>query len=232
MNEFTRRSVLAGLAALGLSGCAARTEFQPRSQGYVPEAPQASKVPEMYAAMQDGPVLIPAVDVRHVPPTYWRQIVEDPTGERPGTLVVDTPNRFTYLVREGGKALRYGVGVGRDGFSWAGEARVAWKRKWPTWTPPAEMIARQPELEEYRNGMDPGLDNPLGARALYIFEGKRDTLYRLHGTNEPWSIGKAVSSGCIRLLNQDVIDLYDRVPVGTRIVVIPDLGAPPHIHTS
>ena len=113
-----------------------------------------------------------------------------------------------------------------------GEARVAWKREWPTWTPPADMIARQPELEKYRNGMEQGLNNPLGARALYIFEGKRDTLYRLHGTNEPWSIGKAVSSGCIRLLNQDVVDLYDRIPAGTRIVVIPDPDAPPHIHTS
>lgn len=186
----------------------------------------------MYAAIPDELFPIPAVDVQLMPPEYWRQIVDDPTGERPGTIVVDTPNRFLYLVREGGKALRYGVGVGREGFSWAGEGRIAWKRKWPTWTPPAEMITREPELEKYRNGMAPRLDNPLGARALYIFEGNRDTLYRLHGTNEPQSIGKAVSSGCIRLINQDIIDLYDRVPVGTRIVVIPDPSAAPHVHTS
>ena len=116
--------------------------------------------------------------------------------------------------------MRYGVGLGRQGFEWSGRARIAWKRPWPTWTPPAEMIERQPELEEYRHGMEPGLDNPLGARALYIFEGNVDTLYRLHGTNEVWSIGKAVSSGCVRLLNQDAIDLYDRVASGSPILVV------------
>ena len=230
MTQFNLRSILAGFSGLLVSGCATQSGFDISSESPVPVS--EPRVPDMYAAIPDEPFPIPAVDIRHVPPTHWRQIVEDPTGEPPGTLVVDTPNRFTYLVREGGRALRYGVGVGRDGFSWAGEARVAWKRKWPTWTPPADMIARQPELEKYRNGMKPGLNNPLGARALYIFEGKRDTLYRLHGTNEPWSIGKAVSSGCIRLLNQDVVDLYDRVPAGTRIVVIPDPDVPPHIHTS
>lgn len=115
--------------------------------------------------------------------------------------------------------MRYGVGIGRAGFDWGGRARIATKKAWPTWTPPAEMIARQPDLEKYRDGMSPGLDNPLGARALYIFEGNRDTLYRLHGTAETWSIGKAVSSGCVRLLQQDVIDLYNRVPDGTPIIV-------------
>ncbi len=226
MKPFTRRSVLTGIAAVSLSGCATT---KPGSTVTF-EAPRPA--PAMYAAMPDEPFPITAVDVRQIPREYWRQMVDDPTGERPGTLVVDTPNRFTYLVREGGKALRYGVGVGREGFSWSGEARIGMKRQWPTWTPPAEMIARQPELETYRNGMEPGLDNPLGARALYIFEGGRDTLYRLHGTNEPRSIGRAVSSGCIRLINQDIIDLYNRVPVGTRIVVIPDPDAPAHIHTS
>ena len=226
MKPFTRRSVLTGIAAVSLSGCA--TTKSETTVNF--EAPRP--VPAMYAAMPGEPFPITAVDVRQIPREYWRQMVDDPTGERPGTLVVDTPNRFTYLVREGGKALRYGVGVGREGFSWSGEARIGMKRQWPTWTPPAEMIARQPELEKYRNGMEPGLDNPLGARALYIFEGGRDTLYRLHGTNEPQSIGRAVSSGCIRLINQDIIDLYNRVPVGTRIVVIPDPDAPAHIHTS
>ena len=115
--------------------------------------------------------------------------------------------------------MRYGVGLGREGFGWDGRARIPFKRAWPTWTPPAEMIAREPELEKYRDGMEPGLDNPLGARALYLFEGRVDTLYRLHGTQEAYSIGRAVSSGCVRLLNQDIIDLYDRVPNGTEVVV-------------
>jgi len=124
-----------------------------------------------------------------------------------------------YDVREGGQALRYGIGIGRTGFAWSGRALIAWKRPWPTWTPPAEMIEREPALEEWREGMPPGLHNPLGARALYIFKDGADTLYRLHGTTEEWSIGRAVSSGCVRLLNQDVIDLYSRVPANTPIVV-------------
>jgi lipoprotein-anchoring transpeptidase ErfK/SrfK len=117
--------------------------------------------------------------------------------------------------------MRYGVGVGREGFGWNGVARIQMKREWPRWTPPAEMIARQPELEPYRRGMEPGLENPLGARALYLFQNGRDTLYRLHGTNEPRSIGSNVSSGCVRLVNQDIIDLYSRTPLGTRVVVLP-----------
>ena len=176
----------------------------------------------MYAAMPHERFPIPALAVGRVSSRYLRQVVTYPTHERPGTIIVDTPNKFLYLVLKDGKAMRYGIGVGREGYSWAGKARVGWKREWPTWTPPAEMIERQPELAKYRNGQAPGLDNPLGARALYIFKGNRDTLYRLHGTNEPWTIGKSVSSGCIRLFNQDIIDLYGRVPVGAPIVVIPD----------
>jgi len=119
--------------------------------------------------------------------------------------------------------MRYGVGLGRAGFSWSGRGVIQWKKKWPTWTPPAEMIEREPDLEKYsaeNGGMQPGLDNPLGARALYIFQDGEDTLYRLHGTGEASSIGKAVSSGCVRLLNQDVVDLYERVPNGSLIAVI------------
>ena len=119
-----------------------------------------------------------------------------------------------------GKAMRYGIGVGRAGFAWKGSARVAAKKPWPTWTPPKEMIEREPELEKYAKGMPPGLENPLGARALYIFQNGRDTLYRVHGSREAHTIGRAVSSGCIRLLNQDVIDLYDRVKPGAKIVVL------------
>ncbi len=151
--------------------------------------------------------------------------MENPTGEPPGTLVVDTPAKYLYLTGADGSAVRYGIGVGREGFAWSGRAIVQYKRKWPRWTPPDEMVARQPELEKYsiaNGGMDPGLQNPLGARALYIFQNGRDTLYRLHGTAEQSSIGRSVSSGCIRLLNQDVIDLYERVPDGTPIKVIPD----------
>jgi lipoprotein-anchoring transpeptidase ErfK/SrfK len=142
------------------------------------------------------------------------------TDEQPGTIVVDTPNRFLYLVQAGGQAMRYGVGIGREGFAWRGRAVIAYKKQWPTWTPPSEMIDRQPELEQYRHGMAPGLDNPLGPRALYIFQDGKDTLYRLHGNMDARSIGKAVSSGCVRLLFQDVIDLYERVPDGTPIVVL------------
>jgi lipoprotein-anchoring transpeptidase ErfK/SrfK len=154
---------------------------------------------------------------------FLRQEVADPTGERPGTLVVDTSQRFLYLVRENGRAMRYGVGIGRDGFAWSGRAIVQWKQKWPKWTPPEDMIARQPELERYsaaNGGMPPGLDNPLGARALYVFQNGEDTLYRLHGSPEYQSIGKAVSSGCVRLINQDICDLYDRVPTRTPILVV------------
>lgn len=140
---------------------------------------------------------------------------------RPGTVVVDPGDRYLYLVREGGVALRYGVGVGRQGFAWSGTATVHHAGKWPRWVPPAEMIKRDPRAAAYASGMPGGLDNPLGARALYLFQGGRDTLYRIHGTNEPDSIGKAVSSGCIRLFNQDIIDLYDRVPEGTMVIVLP-----------
>jgi lipoprotein-anchoring transpeptidase ErfK/SrfK len=173
----------------------------------------------MYAAVPEERFPIPAADLADIEPQFYRRIVKDPTGERPGTLVVKTQERMLYLVRDDGKAVRYGVGIGRAGFAWSGRAMIAAKRQWPTWTPPAEMIARQPELEQWRQGMPPGLANPLGARALYIHKDGVDTLYRLHGTVEDWSIGRAVSSGCVRLINQDAIDLYQRVPVNTPILV-------------
>ncbi|MAM41241.1 MAG: hypothetical protein CL949_22670 [Erythrobacter sp.] len=176
----------------------------------------------MYAGIHDEPFQIPPVDTSKIDPQLLRQPVAYSDSERPGTVVVDPHAKFLYLVMEGGRALRYGVGVGRDGFEWSGQGVIQYKRAWPRWTPPDEMVARQPELEPYsiaNGGMPPGLTNPLGARALYIFQNGRDTLYRLHGTNEPLSIGKAVSSGCIRLFNQDVIDLHSRVPDGTPIVV-------------
>jgi len=174
--------------------------------------------------MPDEQYPIPAVNLRQLRSKYRRQIVAYETNQPPGTIIVDTPARYLYLVQDDGRALRYGIGIGRDGFTWAGEAHIQYKRKWPRWTPPTEMIQRQPELEEYRNGMEPGLDNPLGARALYIFDGNRDTLYRLHGTQDASSIGRAVSSGCVRLVNQDVIDLYERVSPKAKIVVMQARG--------
>jgi len=163
---------------------------------------------------------VPAVRADELDPKYMRQRVRYPTAHPAGTIVVDPDAKFLYLVMAGGVALRYGIGVGREGFGWSGEARIARKARWPSWTPPAEMIRRQPALARYRRGMAPGLENPLGARALYLFQNGRDTLYRIHGTNEPWSIGQNVSSGCIRLLNQDIIDLFGRVPTGSSVVVL------------
>ena len=173
----------------------------------------------LYAGVHGEAFDIPPIDVSLIRTGYRRQLTDYTTTERPGTIVVDTTHRYLYLVAEGGKAMRYGVGIGRAGFTWGGRGEIRLKREWPTWTPPAEMIVRQPELEPYRNGMAPGLDNPLGARALYIFQDGRDTLYRVHGTSDPATIGLAVSSGCVRLINQDVIDLYNRVTVGSTIVV-------------
>jgi lipoprotein-anchoring transpeptidase ErfK/SrfK len=150
---------------------------------------------------------------RPVDPKFRRQVVEYDGGEQPGTIIIDTPNRFLYLVQEGGRAVRYGIGVGRPGFTWAGVKTVSMKREWPDWRPPDEMLKRRPDLPRYMPG---GPDNPLGARALYL----GSSLYRIHGSNEPWTIGTAVSSGCIRMRNEDVIDLYERVSVGTRVIVI------------
>lgn len=221
MTELTlsRRGLMAGAAsllALGLAGCA--TSGNRRIADAEPVVPP--EVRQNYAALPYERFPIAAARVELIEPQFWRQVVADPTGERPGTIVVDTANRFLYLVREDGMAMRYGVGIGRDGFTWSGRGVVQYKREWPTWTPPSEMIARQPELEPYRNGMAPGIDNPLGARALYIFKDGRDTIYRVHGATDERTIGKAISSGCVRLLNQDVIDLYERVPSGTPIVVM------------
>jgi lipoprotein-anchoring transpeptidase ErfK/SrfK len=182
----------------------------------------------MYAPVDDNGFLIPAVDVAKFDPQFLRQIVTVPTTipNRPGTIVVDPNERFLYLVRDDGTAIRYGIGVGREGFGWNGEATINSKQEWPKWFPPPEMVARDPRAAPWAGGMPGGLENPLGARALYLWQNGKDTLYRIHGTNEPWSIGKAVSSGCIRLLNQDILDLYGRAPVGTTVIVMP-ASAPP-----
>ncbi|MHC5306677.1 L,D-transpeptidase family protein [Bartonella sp. LJL80] len=227
----SRRSFLSvfavGAAASGLAGC---TSSGPNGLSFgsgmiMGNTPNDTLAPfaSMYAARQDGGFDLPAIPYRKIDPQFLRQIVDDPTGEQPGTIVVDTKRRYLYLVRQNGKAIRYGVGIGRAGFAWSGRAIIQYKRPWPTWTPPAEMIVRQPELKKYsaeNGGMRPGLKNPLGARALYIFQDGKDTLYRLHGSPEWWSIGKATSSGCVRLMNQDIIDLFDRVPEKTPILVV------------
>ena len=146
-------------------------------------------------------------------PRYMRQEVAYGGSEKPGTIVIDTPSKYLFLVQPGGRAIRYGIGVGRPGFTWAGVKTVSQKREWPDWRPPDEMLQRRPDLPRYMPG---GPDNPLGARALYL----GSTLYRIHGSNEPWTIGQQVSSGCIRMRNEDVIDLYGRVDLGTKVIVI------------
>ncbi len=181
---------------------------QPRSRALAPDG-------NAYATTTPNadPGLEPQVAGFEMDPRYLRQEVEYRGSEAPGTIVIDTPNKFLYLVEDGGKAMRYGVGVGRPGFTWAGVHSISAKKEWPDWVPPEEMIERQPSLPHFMAG---GPGNPLGARAMYL----GSTLYRIHGSNEPWTIGHNVSSGCIRMRNADVIDLYERVKVGTKVIVL------------
>ena len=180
-----------------------------------PMAP-AYQQPRSRLLTPDGDYVQPAAiepSRRDVDPRYQRQEVNYNGRERPGTVIINTKERLLYLVRENGRATRYGIGVGRPGFTWAGTHSISSKREWPDWRPPPEMIRRQPNLPRYMRG---GPDNPLGARAMYL----GSTLYRIHGSNEPWTIGQAVSSGCIRMRNEDVIHLYNQVKIGTRVLVI------------
>lgn len=174
----------------------------------------------MYSEIDDGRFVVDALDFSEIDPDYLRRVVTYRGPERPGTVVIDPGEKYLYLIRDDGTAIRYGVGVGREGFGWSGRATIKRKAEWPTWTPPREMTLRDEEAAKWAGGMPGGPENPLGARAMYLYQGDRDTLYRIHGNNDPSSIGHAVSSGCIRLLNQDVIDLYRRVPVGTPVVVL------------
>ena len=162
--------------------------------------------------VEDQPGFVPNPNDEQLPAAYRRQAVFYRTNEPPGTIVVDTADRFLYLIQENNRAIRYGIGVGREGFQWQGALRITRKAEWPDWTPPPEMIQRQPYLPRFMAG---GPGNPMGARALYL----GTTIYRIHGTNQPQTIGSAVSSGCFRLVNADVTDLYDRVPAGTRVIV-------------
>ncbi len=174
----------------------------------------------MYAQQVDGQFTLDAIPYKEMDRRFRRQRVINRTGMEPGTILVNPREHHAYYVLSQDEAVRYGIGVGKAGFEWAGDAVIGRKAKWPRWTPPSEMIDRSPKLEQYRNGMPGGVENPLGARALYLFADGRDTLYRLHGTPEWQSIGKSMSSGCIRFLNQDIIDLYNRVPKGTRVRVV------------
>src|SRR5271169_82046 len=180
---------------------------------YQPAAPDYQAQPQGGMPPGNTPSSQGDMSGNQVDPKYDRQTVDYRGDEKPGTIVIDTPNKYLYLVEDGGKAMRYGIGVGRPGFTWAGVKTITAKKEWPDWRPPSDMLERRPDLPRFMPG---GIDNPLGARAMYL----GSTLYRIHGSNEPWTIGTNVSSGCIRMRNEDVEDLYGRVPVGTKVVVI------------
>ena len=242
MPDINRRAFLtsaaSAAAALGLAACTPTTAPQQTPVVVARYAPAARPPPPLYSAMQlpppnvmyaaidTEPFPVPAIKNSHLKPEFMRTVVPNPTGEPAGTIVVDPQAHYLYLVQDNGMAIRYGVGVGKQGFAWSGEAVIKFKREWPDWYPPKEMIERRPDLlpqlTELQSGigMAGGQNNPLGVRALYLWQGNVDTLYRIHGTTEPWSIGQSVSSGCIRMINQDVMDLYARTPLETRVVVV------------
>lgn len=223
---FTRRAFTASAVALGLSACAKPVPVS--TTRAVAARPVPPPLPAFYDAIMDEPYPVPAIAPGSLPPLHWRQSVPNPWPEKPrGTIIVDPDAGNLHFVQDRDTALRYGVSVGAEGFSWSGTARLQFCRAWPRWKVPAAMIARQPDLERFsvaNGGMAPGPDNPMGARALYLFQNGLDTLYRIHGGAEARDIGRAVSSGCIRLLDQDVIDLHDRAIHGARVVVLPSLA--------
>jgi lipoprotein-anchoring transpeptidase ErfK/SrfK len=211
---------------LSLSACALATVLAGCSVTSGPLAtasplPMASNTMTDYATLGSEKFPVDAVDTSQIDPRFLKLTVAYRSPYPVGTIVVDPHNRFLYLVQKDGQAIRYGVGVGREGLAFAGTGTVQEKQEWPHWTPTGAMIAREPErYVKWAKGMEGGIGNPLGARALYLFKNGKDTRYRIHGTAEPDSIGKAVSSGCIRLMDQDVIDLYSRVQLGTKVVVL------------
>lgn len=209
----SRRFFLIGAAAsagaLGLAGCASTDGLT------------LAEAQKLYGPVPTEKFPIPASDISKVDPKYFRQTVRYETKEAPGTIIVDPKNYFVYRIEEDGMATRYGANVGRDGFLWNGDAYVGRKGEWATWTPPKEMIKRQPEVAKYAGGMPGGLENPLGARTLYLYQNGQYTLYTIYATSDPDSIGKGVTSGCVGLLTQDMLDLYSRTPVKTKVVVLP-----------
>jgi lipoprotein-anchoring transpeptidase ErfK/SrfK len=208
--------------------------IEPASQSALPGSGSIEpKYGAIYGEMRDGEHIVPAVKLSQISPQFLRKDVAYATKEPPGTVVVDPANHFLYFVEGNGRATRYGVGVGREGFVWAGEASIKSKQEWPDWYPPKEMIERRPDLKarmvklQSGEGMHGGPSNPLGARAMYLWQGDKDTLFRIHGTNEPWTVGHSESSGCIRMINQDAIDLYAKAQPGARVVVLGARGAQP-----
>jgi len=216
MIKLSSLSVVATMAAATCFSTAAfASPFNLFSFPFQPAERSAPVAPERALAYQSPSYQTPGVeDSTDLPARFKRQMVEYRTNEAPGTVVIDTSNTYLYLVLGNGRAMRYGIGVGRDGFTWSGTQTITKKAEWPDWTPPPEMIQRQPYLPRYMAG---GPGNPLGARAMYL----GNTIYRIHGTNAPTTIGGRVSSGCIRLTNEDVTDLFSRVHVGTKVVVLP-----------
>jgi lipoprotein-anchoring transpeptidase ErfK/SrfK len=209
----SRRSFLAGsaagLAASVLAGCVTTGGMS------------LAEAERVYGPVPDERFPIPAVNVSKVNPKYFRRTVRYDTKEAAGTIIADPRNYYVYRIEGDGYATRYGANVGRDGFRWSGDAYIGRKAEWPIWTPPKEMIARQPEAAQYAGGMPPGLDNPLGARTLYLYQNGAYTLYTIYSTIRPETIGKGISSGCIGLLTQDMMDLYAKTPVNTKVVVLP-----------
>ncbi len=208
-----RRSFLfgsaAGLGALGLAGCATT------------EGVSLAEASKMYAMAPDAKFPIQAVDISKLDPKYFRKRISYPSKEAPGTIIVDPGNYYVYRIEGDGVATRYGANVGREGFLWSGDAYVGRKAEWPVWTPPKEMMQRQPESRKYARGMPGGPDNPLGARTLYLYQNGRYTLYTIYSTSDPETIGTGMTSGCTGLLTQDMLDLYSRTPVKTKVIVLP-----------
>lgn len=207
----SRRGLLLGsaasLGALALAACS-------------PAGMSVADAQRVYGPRPNERFPIPAVNVNKIDPKYYRRTVRYDSKEAVGTIIVDPRNHYVYRIEGDGNATRYGVSVGRAGFLWSGDAYIGRKAEWPIWTPPKEMIERQPEAAKYAGGMKPGLDNPLGARALYLYQNGVYTLYTLYSTSVPESIGKGVSSGCIGLITQDMLDLYDKTPVNTKVIVL------------
>jgi lipoprotein-anchoring transpeptidase ErfK/SrfK len=215
MPRFASLGALVALA-LGLAACGTTPTLQEVGAGQVSPATRA-----MYAAVDDGAFLVPAIPDRYLTPENVRHEVDFWADEAPGSIVVDPYSYYLYYVLGGNRAIRYRIGVGAMGRTFAGRATVGMKREWPTWTPTANMIRIEPDLYgPWAGGMQPGLENPLGSRAMYLYRNGRDSMYRIHGTYAPSSIGDSVSAGCIRMYQQDAMDLYRRVPLGTRVLVL------------
>lgn len=221
----TFRSVFAAGALLALLGaCVPDPSLVEAGLARAPESKVAQNV---YVASMDNGFPVAAVPVEKVPMTYQRQTVYFPTDEVPGTIVINPATKLLHFVTGKNEAIRYGIGVGKAGFEWSGVALVTDRKPWPTWTPPKEMIARKPELAKFEKGQPGGPTNPLGARALYLTTNGVDYGYRIHGTPEWWTIGTNASSGCIRMIQQDILDLYARVPVGSKVIVLNADGSYP-----